>query len=471
MRRRGSFFVGAFCMQSLCNLLVFGKPYFKKQYKRKGEEKMGSVWQKESGYVRYPKLKSDKRTRVLVIGGGMAGVLCARKLQEAGKDVVLVEAERIGCGITARTTAVLTAQHDFLYQDMIKRFDEATARAYLHANLDAVTAFRKLSKTIPCDFEDKPSVQFTANDSQRLKAEAETVNRLGYFAKFLDAVPFPAGAVAAVEYPDMAQFHPLKFLSGAAENLEIYENSRVLKLDGTTAQLENATVHAEQVVVATHFPFINRRGLYFMKLYQNRSYVLALENAPDPKATMAELDGQGIYFRRYGDLLLVGGGDHRTGKKGGGFDYLRDYVKTHFLGAKEKYAWANQDCMSLDGLPYVGAYSPNMPGVYVATGFNAWGMTNSMVAADVITDRICGRENPLAQALRPDRAVLHKQLFVNVGETLADFVIPTVKRCPHLGCALKWNPQEHSWDCPCHGSRFAEDGRLLDDPAQKDADV
>ena len=254
----------------------------------------------------------------------------------------------------------------------------------------------------------------------------------------------------------------------AAQGLEIYEKSRVLDLDGTTAQLEYGSVQAQQVVVATHFPFINRRGFYFVKLYQSRSYVLALENAPDPGATMAELEGQGMYFRRYGDLLLLGGGDHRTGKKGGGFSYLRDYVVTHFPRAREKFAWANQDCMSLDGLPYVGAYSPNMPGVYVTTGFNAWGMTNSMAAAQVIKDQICGRENPLSQALRPNRSVLHGQLFCNLGATAADFAIPTIKRCPHMGCALRWNPVEHSWDCPCHGSRFDARGKLLDNPATAD---
>lgn len=432
---------------------------------------MGSVWQTLPTQVRFPTLKGDKRTQVLVIGGGMAGILCAHKLQEAGKDVVLVETGRIGQGVTARTTAVLTAQHDYLYQDMARQFDAWTARAYLHANLDAVKMFRKLSKRIPCDFEDKPSIQFTISDPSRLRLEAEVVNSLGFSARYLENVDFPANAVAAVEYPGMAQFHPLKFLYGIAPSLDIYENSRVLRLEGTTAQLENATVRADHVVVATHFPFINRRGLYFMKLYQNRSYVLALENAPDPGATMAEVDGQGIYFRQYGDLLLVGGGDHRTGKKGGGFSFLRDYVKEYFPQAKEKYAWANQDCMSLDGLPYVGAYSPNMPGVCVSSGFNAWGMTNSMVAADVISNNICGREHPLTQLLRPDRSVVHRQLFVNLGETLADFAIPTVKRCPHLGCALRWNPAEHSWDCPCHGSRFTENGDLLNDPAQKDAEV
>ncbi len=432
---------------------------------------MDSVWQQMPVQRRYPQLKGNKRTQVLVVGGGMAGVLSALKLQQAGKDVVLLEAGRIGSGITARTTAVLTAQHDFLYQDMVKRFGEATARAYLHANLDAVRSFRKLSRHMDCDFEDMPSVQFTTGSLERLCEEADVVNRLGFSAQFTEKLSFPEDATGAVVYPDMAQFHPLKFLTGVAQTLEIYENSRVLDLEGTTAVLDSGTVTAQQVIVATHFPFINRRGFYFMKLYQSRSYVIAYENAPDPGATMAELKGQGMYFRRHGDLLLVGGGDHRTGKKGGGFSYLRDYAQTHFPRAVEKYAWAKQDCMSLDGLPYVGAYSPNMPGVYVATGFNAWGMTNSMVAANVLRDLICGRENSLSQALRPDRSVFHKQLLCNLGATVADFAIPTVKRCPHMGCALKWNPREHSWDCHCHGSRFTEHGKLLDTPAQKDADV
>ena len=432
---------------------------------------MESVWQKEDIKTKYPALHTDVQTDILVIGGGMAGVLCARKLQDAGARVVLAEAEQIGGGITARTTAVLTAQHDYLYQDMAERFGEETAKAYLQGNLNAVAAFRKMAEEIPCDFEDLPSVQFTASDPERLKREAITVNRLGFPARFETQIQLGVPAKGAVVYPEMAQFHPLKFLAGAAEGLEIYEKSRVRALDGTTALLENGTIRAGKVIVATHFPFVNRRGLYFMKLYQNRSYVLALENAPDPGVTLAELEGQGLYFRRYGDLLLMGGGDHRTGKKGGGFRYLRHLARQYFPGAKERFAWANQDCMSLDGLPYVGRYSPNMPDVYVATGFNAWGMTNSMMSAELLTDMILGHANVLEKALRPDRSMLHKQLACNLGATVADFATPTVKRCPHLGCALKWNPREHSWDCPCHGSRFGEHGELLDTPAQKDARI
>lgn len=432
---------------------------------------MESLWQDTTSKTRYPKLKKDIATQVLVIGGGMAGVLCARALQQAGKDVVLVEAREIGCGITARTTAVLTAQHDMLYTDMVRRFGESAAKAYLQANLNAVADFRRLSREIHCDYEEKPSIQFSTSKSDILETEAKVVQKLGFPAKFQTTVPLHIDVAGAVLYPGMGQFHPLKFLDKAVEKLAIYENSRVLQLDGTTAQCTQGSIQAEQIVVATHFPFINRHGFYFLKLYQNRSYVLALENAPDPGATLAELNGQGLYFRRYGDLLLLGGGDHRTGKRGDGLSYLRYYAKRYFPDSKQRYAWANQDCMTLDGLPYVGRYCPNTPNVYVATGFNAWGMTNSMVAANLITDMICGKQNPLEQVLRPNRSMLHMQLFLNLGSTIADFAIPTTKRCPHLGCALRWNPYEHSWDCPCHGSRFAEDGTLLDTPAQKNSNV
>lgn len=430
---------------------------------------MDSVWQQIPSATPRKQLCENRRTEILVIGGGMAGVLCARALQEAGKDVLLTEARQVGSGITAKTTAVLTAQHDFLYCDMGAKFGIQTAAAYLHANLDAVRQFRELAKEIPCDFEEISSMQFTIKEPGRLKKEILFLKELGFTAKWHSATSLPIPATGAAEYPGMGQFHPLKFLQGAAKTLDIYENSRVLQLHGTTAQLEHGSVKADKVVVATHFPFINRAGLYFMKLYQSRSYVLALENAPKPTATLAELEGRGIYFRPYGDLLLVGGGDHRTGKKGGGYDYLKAYVRQYFPESRIKYAWSNQDCMSLDGRPYVGRYSPLMPNVYTATGFNAWGMTNSMVAAHLIRDLIIGAENPLTEILRPNRSVFHRQLLYNLAETVANFAIPTVKRCPHLGCALRWNPQEHSWDCPCHGSRFEKDGTLSDTPAQKDA--
>ncbi len=167
------------------------------------------------------------------------------------------------------------------------------------------------------------------------------------------------------------------------------------------------------------------------------------------------------------DVLIVGG-DHRTGKQGGAWQELRDFAARHYPNATECVHWATQDCMSLDGVPYIGPYSSRTEGLYVATGFNKWWMTSSMAAAMILTDLMMGRENPNSAVFSPSRSILHPQLALNAWEATVSLLTPARKRCPHLGCALKWNPAEHTWDCPCHGSRFTKDGRLIDNPATGD---
>lgn len=428
---------------------------------------MKYLWTQDVEPIRFPKLTNDLTTDVLIIGGGMAGILCARLLQERGIDCTVVEASVIGDGITKGTTAVITAQHDTLYTDLAADFGLEKAKQYLDANLRAVGQFREMSREIPCDFEDKPSVMYSLFDRKTLEREAETVCSLGFSAEFTTKTQLPFKIAGAVRYPYMAQFHPLKFLFGAAEGLDIYEGTFVRRVKGNIAYTDRGRIKARKIVIATHYPFINSRGMYSMKLYQMRSFVVALENAPDLPGTYVDTAEGGMYFRNYKNYLLVGGGDHRTGKNGGGIEAVRDFVRHHFPDAREKYAWATQDCMSLDGIPYIGCYSPSMPDVYVATGFNEWGMTSSMAAANILADMISGEENEFAQVFAPDRSVMHKQLFVNLGTSLGNLVLPTAKRCPHLGCALKWNDEEQSWDCPCHGSRFDRQGGLIDNPAMR----
>lgn len=433
--------------------------------------KMEYLWTKNIKKPDLPTLDGDRKTDVLIIGGGMAGVLSALKLEQNSVDYLLVEAKQVGGGITKGTTAVLTAQHDTLYGELIKTQGAKKAGMYLHANLQAVEEFRKLSMDIDCDFEDKPSVMYSLHDGEVMKREVEAVASLGFNAQFLTNTAMPFPVAGAVSYPQMAQFHPLKFLYGAAQKLKIYENTFVEKLNGTAAITNHGTIHAKKVIVATHFPFVNRHGLYFMKQYQQRSYVVAYENAPDLGCTIEDMEENGFYLRNYNGLLLIGGGDHRTGKKGGGYNAVRAFAKQYFPKAKEKFAWSNQDCVSLDGVPYIGVYSTAMPDVYVASGFNLWGMTTSMVASNILTDMVIRRDNPYAEAFSPNRNMLTGQLFSNMGTTLLDFITPAAKRCSHLGCALKWNASEHSWDCPCHGSRFDEHGRIIENPAMRDSHV
>ncbi|MDD3165105.1 MAG: FAD-dependent oxidoreductase [Oscillospiraceae bacterium] len=432
---------------------------------------MEYLWTSDVTPPTFPALRGDKQTDILVIGGGMAGVLCAWQLQQAGADYVLVEGRAIGGGITKGTTAVLTAQHDTLYQDMVKQFGTNKAGLYLRANLKAVEQFRALASHIPCDFADKPSVMYSRCDRAAMEREAVTVQALGFAAEFVTDTPLPFSVAGAVRYPGMAQFHPLKFLYGIARELNIFENTFVQKLDGTTAITAYGKIRAKKVIMATHYPFLNSHGLYIMRLYQKRSYVIALRNAPELGCTIEDAAENGVYLRNYGSLLLVGGGDHRTGKKSGGFSVPRAFAKQYFPSAVEQYAWANQDCVSLDGVPYIGSYSAGLPNVYLASGFNLWGMTTSMAASEILTGMVLGREAEFAPAFAPNRTMFTGQLFSNMGTTLLDFVTPTAKRCSHLGCALKWNKAERTWDCPCHGSRFDAHGRLIDNPAMRDSHV
>ena len=176
-------------------------------------------------------------------------------------------------------------------------------------------------------------------------------------------------------------------------------------------------------------------------------------------------DQKGLSFRSYQNLLLIGGGAHRTGKHGGNWTEVNRYANAFYPDAVLECEWAAQDCMSLDGIPYIGQYSKHTPDLYVATGFNKWGMTSAMVAAMILCDMVQGKQNDFAPVYSPSRSILKPQLVINGMESMVNLLTPTTKRCPHLGCALKWNPAEHSWDCPCHGSRFDEDGALLDNPA------
>lgn len=234
------------------------------------------------------------------------------------------------------------------------------------------------------------------------------------------------------------------------------------------ARTAHGEIRCEKMIVATHFPVLNKHGGYYLKMYQHRSYVLALEGAEDVGGMYVDENDRGLSFRNYKDMLLLGGGAHRTGKKGGGWRELEHFVKTHYAGATEVCRWATQDCMTLDGACYIGKYAKSTPDMYVATGFNKWGMTSSMVAAMMLCDMVRGKRSEYEELFCPSRSMLHPQLALNAFESVKGFLTPTVPRCPHLGCALKYNPEEHTWDCSCHGSRFSEDGELINNPATDD---
>lgn len=429
---------------------------------------MESLWEQTATLNRFDPLDGDIKTDVLVIGGGMAGLLCAYQLHQAGVPYVLVEAKTICSGITKNTTAKLTAQHGLIYHKLLAQFGLERTQGYLSAQNTALSKYRTLCRSIDCDYEEKDSFVYARDTLQNVERELDALDRLGFPGEFASQLPLPFSVAGGVKFPRQAQFHPLKFAAAISQGLHIYEHTMVTELIGRTAITNHGRIHAKHIVVTTHFPFLNRHGSYFVKLYQHRSYVLALEHAPYLDGMYVDESPTGMSFRNHGSLLLVGGGGHRTGKQGGNWRELRQFVQRYYPEATEKYHWAAQDCMSLDHMPYIGPYWSNTSDVYVATGFNKWGMTSSMVAATLLCDLVQGKQNPYAEVFSPARSIFRPQLAVNAFEATVTLLTPSTRRCPHLGCALKWNAAEHTWDCPCHGSRFTRDGKLIDTPATKD---
>lgn len=432
---------------------------------------MDSVWTNTVNIPSKQWERQDFRTEVLIIGGGMAGILCAYKLQQVGVPYVLVEASTICSGITKNTTAKITSQHGLIYDKLLHEFGVGGARMYLDANEKALEEYRKLCSKIECDFEEKVSAVYSLNRRDKIEKEVSALEKIGFSAMFKQRLPLPFEIAGAVQFPNQAQFHPLKFIAAIVPELQIYEHTKVLEIKEDSVVTNWGSIKAKKIIVATHFPFLNKHGSYFLKQYQHRSYVIAYEHAPSVDGMFVDESKKGLSFRNYKNLLLIGGGGGRTGKKCGNWQEISEFADKYYPDVKEKYRWATQDCMTLDGVPYIGQYSKNTPDFYVATGFNKWGMTSSMVAANILTDCILGKENPYTQIFSPSRSMMKPQLLVNGFEATVNLLMPTAKRCPHMGCALKWNAQEQSWDCSCHGSRFTEEGEVIDNPATDDLNM
>jgi len=429
---------------------------------------MKSVWQDTARFKQFGALDGDIKTGVAILGGGIAGVLTAYFLEREGVPYVLLEKERICSATTAHTTGKITLGHSLIYDKLLRSEGLGAARAYYRANSEAISAHSELCRRIDCDFERRDNFVYSTNNRGKLEAELSALDKIGARASFEENLSIPVGNVGAVRIFDQAQFNPLKFLAEISRGLNIFEHSKVLGVDGGEVFTERGRVRAEHVVVATHFPITDPRGLYFLKMYQHRSYVLALESAGELDGMYVDEDKRGMSFRSYGKYMLVGGGGHRTGKHGGAYGELRDFVKKNYPDAKEKYAWAAQDCITLDSVPYIGRYSRCSSDMLVATGFNKWGMTGAMLSAILLSDIITGKRGICSDIFNPSRSIFKPQLALNILESAKNLLTPTVPRCSHLGCALKWNYDEHTWDCPCHGSRFSSSGEVIDSPANKD---
>lgn len=400
-----------------------------------------SIWKSgdRTEKSRYGKMECMEVTDVVIVGGGLCGILCAWFLKDAGVDCILIEKDRIAAGTSQNAMAQVTSQHGLIYSQLLERDGEEKARMYLQANELAIEKYRTLSKHIDCDFEETSSYVYSKNDREKMEKEAEVAKRLGMKAEFCETTELPFDVAGAVRFPGQAQLNPVKLMNGLVKDLEECKNIHLfedVEIDDWLKRMVWCKTHVtvgEYVICTTHFPFYKKIGKYDNKMYLEQSSILALEHAGQMKGMYTDADKGGLSFRSYGDLLLVAGGTHKVESRREQADSrlkrLREEISKYYPDAREVAHWDVADCVSLDGIPYIGKYAAKAPLFYVATGFNGWGMTSAMVAAMLLTDTILkekfGEEAktesyPWGEVFSPERKIVLSQYFSNMKDNISD---------------------------------------------------
>ncbi|ANX00940.1 FAD-dependent oxidoreductase [Thermoclostridium stercorarium] len=486
-----------------------------------------SYWLASTASTGYPSLDGNVSVDIAIVGAGITGILCAYLLHKENLSIAVIDAGKILNGTTGHTTAKITSQHGLIYDKLKNQMGAELAKQYADANEEAIKQIKDIIDLhkIDCDYSPQPAYIYTENEEtvQKIEDELRTASGLGIKASYTEEIPFPLKIKAGIKFDGQAQFHPRRFLLPVAEiisnaGVKIYENTRIVDLEEgkriTLTTLQGQKITAEKVIIASHYPFYNKPGMYFSRLYTERAYIIAVRakekypggmyiNAEEPSRSLRGLDtGEG-------NLILVAGENHKTGQ---GTDMARHYYKLADFAAKLftvediPYRWSTQDCMTLDGIPYVGYYKQDSRNILVATGFQKWGMTNGMAAANILRDLIVKGSSPWQDVYSPLRKNIlgsaktfvvenldvakhlisgkispvpenveikrgEAKVFEHNGERVGAyrdengklFVVNTT--CTHMGCELNWNSAEKSWDCPCHGSRFSYTGDIIDGPA------
>jgi glycine/D-amino acid oxidase-like deaminating enzyme/nitrite reductase/ring-hydroxylating ferredoxin subunit len=472
-------------------------------------------------------LDGDERCDVAVLGGGIAGLTAAYLLARDGVDVALLEAATIGSGATGNTTAKVTSAHGLCYAELARRHSAETPAAYASLNEQAIALIDeiRMREKIECGWRRRDAYTYSIDPKRvsELEAEAQAAGDAGLRAELVDDLSLPFSVAAAVRVENQAEFHPVLWLHGLAVAAEqvgarIFERSRALGVScrgQTTIRTERGTLRAERVIVATHYPILDR-GLFFPRLSAQRSYCIAARPAqPLPDGMFLSVDSPTRSLRSHtsadGEEVLIAGGEgHKVGEEdepSARYAALEAWARKHFGVSAVDYSWSAQDPMTPDKLPYVGALTPGNSRILVATGFSKWGMTNGTAAAALLCDAVTGRDNPLAGIVSSNRfdplaavpTLIRENASVArhlIGDRFSRTTSPAdlqrgegaivrdggqraaafrddegnlhrlASTCTHLGCELRFNNAERSWDCPCHGSRFdAVDGRVLEGPA------
>ncbi|UOQ95203.1 FAD-dependent oxidoreductase [Halobacillus shinanisalinarum] len=487
------------------------------------------MWRKNTKLDSFPRLEESIETTVTIVGGGITGITTAYMLAKEGKKVTLIEADELLNGTTGHTTAKVTAQHGLIYHELIKHFGEEGAALYFKAQEDAMATIEKHinDHSIDCNWQREDAYLFatTEQGARKLEREQKAYGRLEIAGEHFDDLPFDTETTGALCMRNQAHFHPLHYLAHLLDEItdlggEIYEHTKAVDVkEGKQVEVETGgghTITSDYLISCSHFPFYDK-GMYFSRMYAERSYVIAIEpekewtngmylSIDEPKRSIRSA----IFDDK--EILLIGGESHRTGEGNDmSFHYkaLEEYAARTF-GIKNKlFQWSTQDLTTLDKVPYIGPMTMKNDRIYVATGFRKWGMTNSTVAGQLITDYVMGRESKYHSVFTPARFKADPSMRhfltnnMNVAAHLVEGKVELVgngpasleqgqgavvqwegKRagaykddkgelhlldttCTHMGCEVEWNSGEHTWDCPCHGSRFSYDGAVMEGPAKR----
>ena len=479
----------------------------------------------------FPRLDADVSVDVAVVGAGITGLTAATLLKRAGKTVAMLESKQIVRGTTGYTTAKVTAGHRLVYQDLRKIFGEEGARLYADSQQAALERVAELvaELEIDCDFRRDSHYVYaeSRDDLEKIEFEVEIERQLGLPASYVEETSLPFAVAGALRLDNQAQFHPRKYLLPLAQALpgdgcHVFERTRVLDVeDGEPCivRTDRGDITARDVIVASSLPILDR-GLFIAKAHAYRSYTLAAPipsgDAPDGMFINSGGSTRSIRTARDGDglLLLVNGNGHKTGEEPHNqnrYLQLQDFIRSRFGLEKIAYRWSTHDYYTLDHLPYIGRLRRRSRHLYVATGFNGWGMTGGTLAGMILNDLVLGSANPWAELYDAKRLKLRGGVSMLVkenakvarhwvgdrvartdapaidavaagegaivsmhGERIAAYrdnanTLHTVSPvCTHLACYVSWNRAEKTWDCPCHGSRFTGEGQVIQGPAVRD---
>lgn len=488
-----------------------------------------SYWIETSATTSYPSLTEDTEADVAVVGAGIAGICTAFELMRAGRSVRVFEAGRVAAAVTGHTTGRLSAAHPWIYRPLRERLGAEAARLYARSQQEAVDHVEAIAAElgIDCQIERRPSHVFAQDEdeAEALRAETDAVRDAGLAASYVTETDLPFAVGGALRVEDQIQFHPRRYLTGLAEAIvagggHVHENTRVTDIeDGEPCTLrteQGAVVRAGEVVVATLAPVFERLRMS-ARLTALRELVVA---APIP----ADRDPGGMYITRELNtrsvrtaplpdgrrLLLITGEGFAPGDGGVDERYERliGWAREHFGVTDIAHRWSAQDTETTDTLPWVG----RMPGtghVCVATGFARSGMSHGVMTGRLLAGLLTGHTPPWADLYDPGRVHPRHEATGTVknaaafaahyaGDRIGALTgsvedVPAgsgrvvtvaghpcaVSRdeqgnltavsaaCPHRGCLVAFNATERTWECPCHGSRFAADGTLLDGPANR----